>query len=84
MLVGGEDDLMLKIESIIDACNAACSEEAGRKHTGKCLPQHCKRKRLSDAILVLRNPCQASPVKLELNQILLLLRFVIFVSTCQF
>lgn len=64
MLVGGEDDLMLKIESIIDACNAACSEEAGRKHTGKCLPQHCKRKRLSDAILVLRNPCQASPVKL--------------------
>ncbi|XXG79896.1 hypothetical protein AAC387_Pa09g0864 [Persea americana] len=55
---GGEDDLMLKIESIIDACNAACSKGAGKKQTGESLPQHCKRKRLSEAVLILQNPCQ--------------------------
>ncbi|KAJ8615833.1 hypothetical protein MRB53_035205 [Persea americana] len=54
----GEDDLMLKIESIIDACNAACCKGAGRKQTGESLSQHCKRKRLSEAVLILRNPCQ--------------------------
>lgn len=80
LLVGGEDDLMLKIESIIDACNAACSKGAGRKQTGESLPQHCKRKRLSEAVLILQNPCQASPSMLLLHQILLWLH----VCTCQF
>ncbi|PIA65610.1 hypothetical protein AQUCO_00100841v1 [Aquilegia coerulea] len=55
VLSGGEDDLMLKIESIIEACYVAC----GRGVTGtqeEHSPKGIKRKRLSEAILTLQNP----------------------------
>ncbi|XP_058094145.1 uncharacterized protein LOC131240108 [Magnolia sinica] len=51
---GGEDGFMLEIESIIEACNAASSKVGSQtRHS-----HHVKRKRLSEAILILRSPCQ--------------------------
>ncbi|KAL5990946.1 hypothetical protein ACLOJK_011852 [Asimina triloba] len=52
---GGEDCLALEIESIIEACNAAiCQDGPGRGS------HDVKRKRLAEAKLILRTPCQAS------------------------
>ncbi|KAF9612491.1 hypothetical protein IFM89_000413 [Coptis chinensis] len=62
--VGSEDDLMLKIESVIQACNVACSKDATRTHEEPHFHieeplKGVKRKRLSEAILISQNPCQA-------------------------
>ncbi|KAF5190014.1 hypothetical protein FRX31_020398 [Thalictrum thalictroides] len=57
ILSGGEDDFLLKIESILEACNVTC----GRGATGtqeEHAPRGIKRKRLSEAILSLQSPCQ--------------------------
>ncbi|ONI29293.1 hypothetical protein PRUPE_1G191700 [Prunus persica] len=59
ILNGGEDDLALKVESIIEGCNDVCVR-SGRTHRllEDQLPQSSKRKRLSEAILKEQNPCQ--------------------------
>ncbi|PIA42268.1 hypothetical protein AQUCO_02000018v1 [Aquilegia coerulea] len=57
ILSGGEDDLLLKIESIIEVCNVACGRGATRTQEEHS-PKGIKRKRLSEAILTLQNPCQ--------------------------
>ncbi|KAF9615742.1 hypothetical protein IFM89_026199 [Coptis chinensis] len=64
ILSGSEDDLMLKIESVIQACNVACSKDATRTHEEPHFHieeplKGVKRKRLSEAILISQNPCQA-------------------------
>ncbi|XP_077227334.1 uncharacterized protein LOC143860537 isoform X2 [Tasmannia lanceolata] len=59
---GGDTDLMLKI--VIEACNASFSNGATQSKDrlslgcGEQRSQHAKRKRLSEAILNLSNPCQ--------------------------
>ncbi|XP_057471237.1 uncharacterized protein LOC130760063 isoform X2 [Actinidia eriantha] len=65
ILDGGEDNLALKIEAIIDADNDGClkseSETQERTHQhfeDQGLPQYRRRKRLSEAVLSLRNSCQ--------------------------
>ncbi|KAB2622931.1 hypothetical protein D8674_025113 [Pyrus ussuriensis x Pyrus communis] len=60
ILYGGEDDLALKVDSIIEACNDvyATSERNSRLREDQCSPQNVKRKRLSEAILSVKNPCQ--------------------------
>ncbi|XP_059632887.1 uncharacterized protein LOC132275422 isoform X2 [Cornus florida] len=65
ILDGGADDMALKIEAIIDGCNEVClkSERQTRDSTNQHFedqgsPQNLKRKRLAEAILTLRNPCQ--------------------------
>ncbi|CAB4294040.1 unnamed protein product [Prunus armeniaca] len=59
ILNGGEDDLALKVESIIEGCNDVCVR-SGRTHRllEDQLPQSSNRKRLSEAILKEQNPCQ--------------------------
>ncbi|XP_038711695.1 uncharacterized protein LOC120005887 isoform X3 [Tripterygium wilfordii] len=58
ILTGGEDDLALKIDSIIEGCNDACLRSVNQE---KCLDDrshHLKRKRLSEAVLNVQSPCQ--------------------------
>ncbi|XP_057460333.1 uncharacterized protein LOC130750837 isoform X3 [Actinidia eriantha] len=64
ILDGGEDNLALKIEAIIDADNDVClkseseTPERTRQHfEDQGSPQY-RRKRLSEAVLSLRNSCQ--------------------------
>ncbi|KAM1158544.1 hypothetical protein ACFXTH_031909 [Malus domestica] len=67
ILYGGEDDLALKVDSIIEACNDvyARSERNCRLREDQCSPQNVKRKRLSEAILSVKSPCQASSAELD-------------------
>uniref|UniRef100_A0A5B7BBS7 DRBM domain-containing protein n=1 Tax=Davidia involucrata TaxID=16924 RepID=A0A5B7BBS7_DAVIN len=65
ILDGGEDDLALKMEAIIDGCNDVCLKSESQTQYRICQHledqgslQYMKRKRLSEAILTLRNPCQ--------------------------
>ncbi|PON61885.1 Double-stranded RNA-binding domain containing protein [Parasponia andersonii] len=59
---GGEDDLTLKIEAIVEGCNDVCLRSVTQERTTQPLedtsPQLSKRKRLPEAILSLQNPCQ--------------------------
>ncbi|KAJ7980708.1 Aleurone layer morphogenesis protein [Quillaja saponaria] len=61
ILNGGEDDLALKLESIIEGCNDVClrTQEKTYRHL-ECQesPQYIKRKKLSEAVLSMLNPCQ--------------------------
>lgn len=62
--VGGEDDLELKIESIIEGCNDTWVRNQGRmcQHLeDQCLPPF-KRKRLTEAVFSVQSPCQARHV----------------------
>ncbi|XP_010268281.1 PREDICTED: uncharacterized protein LOC104605278 isoform X2 [Nelumbo nucifera] len=61
----GEDDLLLKIESILEACNVACSSAAIHTYhwthlcsEEQCRPRSIKRKKLSEATLSVQDPCQ--------------------------
>ncbi|CBI36653.3 uncharacterized protein LOC104879453 isoform X2 [Vitis vinifera] len=61
ILDGGEDDLALKIESILEFCNDACPQTRDRTYRhleDQESPQHIKRKRLSEAILNIQKSCQ--------------------------
>nr|KYP58448.1 hypothetical protein KK1_013856 [Cajanus cajan] len=61
MLTGGEDDLELKIESIIEGCNDTWVRNLGRTcpHLeDQPLPPPRKQRRLTDAVLF-KSPCQA-------------------------
>ncbi|XP_043704019.1 uncharacterized protein LOC122654106 isoform X2 [Telopea speciosissima] len=65
ILSGGKDDLILKIESILEACRVACSRGTTQTYGATQLhmekqssPQSLNRRRLSEAILNLQNPCQ--------------------------
>ncbi|KAL7209184.1 hypothetical protein ACSBR1_030846 [Camellia fascicularis] len=65
ILDGSENDLALKIEAIIDACNDVClkceteTQDATRQHFEvQGSPQYGRRKRLSEAVLTLQNSCQ--------------------------
>uniref|UniRef100_A0A2P2K519 Uncharacterized protein LOC8266748 isoform X1 n=1 Tax=Rhizophora mucronata TaxID=61149 RepID=A0A2P2K519_RHIMU len=65
ILNGGEDDLALKIESIIEGYNDVFPQNGTQENTyqhdeDQCSPQRFKRKRLPDAVLNEQNPCQAS------------------------
>ena len=65
IITGGEDDLALKIESIIEGCNDVCLRSITQERTcqqldDQCLPQNFKRKRFSEAVFSMQNPCQAS------------------------
>ncbi|XP_050884095.1 uncharacterized protein LOC127087266 isoform X3 [Lathyrus oleraceus] len=61
-LIGEEDDMELKIESIIDGCNGTCLRNQGRTSQylegHQCLLPSVNRKRLADAVLSLQTPCQ--------------------------
>lgn len=57
-IIGGEDDFLLKLETIIEACNAACSKGTSRTLCGEGSPQYCKKKTSSEAVLISQNPCQ--------------------------
>nr|XP_023884006.1 uncharacterized protein LOC111996276 [Quercus suber] len=63
ILNGGEDDLALKIESVIEGCNDVCLRSITQERTKQQLedqlsPQTFKRKRLSEAVLSMQYPCQ--------------------------
>ena len=65
IIIGGEDDLALKIESVIEGCNDVCLRSISQERTKQQLedqlsPQTFKRKRLSEAVLSMQYPCQAS------------------------
>uniref|UniRef100_A0A1D1YG26 DNA gyrase subunit B n=1 Tax=Anthurium amnicola TaxID=1678845 RepID=A0A1D1YG26_9ARAE len=57
-----EENLMLKFDSIIEACNSLCSSQVctGKlsSYRDQSRPQNTKRRRLSEAVLSLRSPCQ--------------------------
>ncbi|XP_058748888.1 uncharacterized protein LOC131621861 isoform X2 [Vicia villosa] len=61
-LIGEEDDMELKIESIIDGCNDTCLRNQGKTCQSleghQCVLPSVKRKRLSEAVLSLQTPCQ--------------------------
>lgn len=64
-MIGGEDDLAIKIESVIEGCNGVCLRSIPGERTYHQLedqhsPQKFERKRLSEAVLSMQNPCQAS------------------------
>lgn len=64
-MIGDEDDMVLKIESIVEGCNDVCLRSITQERTYQQLedqhsPQNFKRKRLSEAVLSIQNPCQAS------------------------
>lgn len=64
-MIGGEDDLVLKLESIVEGCNDVCLRSITQERTYQQLEdqhssQNFKRKRLSEAVLSIQNPCQAS------------------------
>ncbi|KAI8002754.1 hypothetical protein LOK49_LG08G02075 [Camellia lanceoleosa] len=65
ILDGSENDLALKIEAIIDACNDVClkcetetQDATGQHFEAQGSPQYGRRKRLSEAVLTLQNSCQ--------------------------
>lgn len=66
LLAGSEDDLALKVQAMIDGCNDVCLEGKSEPQDKACQRFEeqaalcTKRKRLSDAILTVQTPCQAS------------------------
>ncbi|KAL6976257.1 hypothetical protein U1Q18_025044 [Sarracenia purpurea var. burkii] len=65
ILDGSEDELAIKIEAIIDACNDVSLKGESETQERTCQhfedqgsPQYRRRKRLSEAMLSLRNSCQ--------------------------
>ncbi|XP_009795177.1 uncharacterized protein LOC107804594 isoform X1 [Nicotiana tabacum] len=62
VLNGGENDLPLKIEALVDGSNDACVKGEGVEYNTNQLVEdqsiHSKGKRLSEAILTLQNQCQ--------------------------
>ncbi|XP_027343413.1 uncharacterized protein LOC113855983 [Abrus precatorius] len=61
MSTSGEDDLELMIESIIEGCNDTCLKNQGRRYQhfeDQCLPPYIKRRRLTEAVLIMQSPCQ--------------------------
>ncbi|XP_061367309.1 uncharacterized protein LOC133310397 [Gastrolobium bilobum] len=61
MLTGGEDDLELKIDTIIEGCNDTWVRNQGRMShhlEDKRLSPYIKRKRLREAVLIVQNSCQ--------------------------
>ncbi|XP_019458320.1 PREDICTED: uncharacterized protein LOC109358510 isoform X2 [Lupinus angustifolius] len=58
---GVEDELEIKIESIIEGCNDIWVRNQGRMcqhNENQCSPACFKRKRLSEAVLTMRSSCQ--------------------------
>ncbi|XP_012570395.1 uncharacterized protein [Cicer arietinum] len=74
LIVGEEDELELKMESIIEGCNNTRLRNQGRMCQyleDQCSPQSFKRKRLAEAVLSLQTPCQElDDICLENNWIL--------------
>ncbi|KAG4131382.1 hypothetical protein ERO13_D09G203266v2 [Gossypium hirsutum] len=63
ILNGGEDDLELKLDLVIEGCNDACPESTGEERTSKdyedpCWAQCKKRSRSSEEASSKQNPCQ--------------------------
>ncbi|TKY48338.1 hypothetical protein E2542_SST25754 [Spatholobus suberectus] len=61
MLTSGEDDLELKIESIIEGCNDTWVRNQGSmcQHLeDQPLTPYNKRRRLTEAVLIMQSPCQ--------------------------
>ncbi|KAK3204456.1 hypothetical protein Dsin_018502 [Dipteronia sinensis] len=63
ILNGGEDDLAVKIESVVDGCNDVClrsvaQERISQHLENQQLPDPIKMKRLSEAVLNKQNSCQ--------------------------
>ncbi|KAH1089523.1 hypothetical protein J1N35_016780 [Gossypium stocksii] len=63
ILNGGEDDLELKLDLVIEGCNDACPESTGEERTFKdyedpCWAQCKKRSRSSEEPCSKQNPCQ--------------------------
>ncbi|CAN4086971.1 unnamed protein product [Withania somnifera] len=63
-LNGGENDLPLNIETLVDGCNEMCVKGEGVRGStiqlveDQCIVQYSKGKRLSGASLTLQNQCQ--------------------------
>ncbi|MQL74866.1 hypothetical protein Taro_007206 [Colocasia esculenta] len=55
-----EDNLMLKFDSIIEACNTLCSNQVHLGYVNQSQSQKAKRRKLCEAVLSLQTPCQAS------------------------
>ncbi|KAK1568460.1 hypothetical protein Q3G72_024811 [Acer saccharum] len=65
ILNGGEDDLAVKIESVVDGCNDVCLRSVAQERISQHLENQqlsdpIKMKRLSEAVLNKQNSCQAS------------------------
>ncbi|KAG2726051.1 hypothetical protein I3760_01G093700 [Carya illinoinensis] len=75
ILNGSEDDLALKIEPVIEGCNGANLRSIPEERTYQQLedqhsPQNFERKRLSEAVLSMQNPCQPVALPDEFSQCL--------------
>ncbi|KAL5073747.1 hypothetical protein RYX36_012731 [Vicia faba] len=61
-LIGGEDDMELKIESIIDGCSETYLRNQGSTcqypEGHQCSLPSVKRKKLAEVVLSLQTPCQ--------------------------
>ncbi|XP_011656540.1 uncharacterized protein LOC101206764 isoform X1 [Cucumis sativus] len=62
ILRGDEDDLVLKLDSVIECCNDICPRSTAEDKSYQyfeenCSSQYVTRKRLSEAILCIQNPC---------------------------
>ncbi|XP_045813435.1 uncharacterized protein LOC123907281 [Trifolium pratense] len=57
-LIGEEDDMDLKIDSIIEGCNVRNQGRMCQYLEGQCLPPSVKSKRLAEAVLTLQSPCE--------------------------
>lgn len=63
IILGGEDNLALQIESILEFCNDECPQTRDRTYNhlkDQDSTQPVKRKRLSEAIFSIQKSCQAS------------------------
>ncbi|XP_038884898.1 uncharacterized protein LOC120075512 isoform X4 [Benincasa hispida] len=63
ILKGDEDDLVIKLDSVIECCNDVClrstaEDKSYQYFEENCSSQYVTRKRLSEAILCVQNPCK--------------------------
>ncbi|XP_022929889.1 uncharacterized protein LOC111436360 isoform X2 [Cucurbita moschata] len=63
ILRGDEDDFVVKLDSVIECCNDVCLRSAAEDKPYQYSEENCSsqlvtRKRLSEEILCIRNPCQ--------------------------
>ncbi|XP_022150350.1 uncharacterized protein LOC111018541 isoform X2 [Momordica charantia] len=63
ILRGDEDDLVIKLDSVIECCNDVCLRNTAEDGSYQCFKENCSsqyvtRKRLSEAVLCVRSPCQ--------------------------
>ncbi|KAG7013892.1 hypothetical protein SDJN02_24061, partial [Cucurbita argyrosperma subsp. argyrosperma] len=81
ILRGDEDDFVVKLDSVIECCNDVCLRSAAEDKPYQYSEENCSsqlvtRKRLSEEILCIRNPCQQMDHK-NLQLVIALIRYAV-------